>query len=280
MGCWKQGMIHKTLLDRILEPGGLSVVFQPIFGLKEEGWRLHALECLIRGPRGTNIEQAPILFDYARKKREESLVDRVCLATVLKEAAELPGEPHLCINVHASTLGRDQGFAAFVKETAADNSISHSRLTIEIVEQVPFWDGPGFLNTLEDFRSTGIQIALDDVGLGQSNYRMALYCRPDYFKVDRHFVQGSHKDMYRQAILESISMLARKFSARVVVEGVETVEDLDATTYMGIDLVQGYLLSPPLAGAELIDKGFLQGHIISPREIAPRVMAFGTRNAE
>ncbi|MCI0490266.1 MAG: EAL domain-containing protein [Blastocatellia bacterium] len=267
-------MIHKTLLDRMLEPGGLSVLFQPIFELKEEGWRLHALECLIRGPRGTNIEQASILFDYARKKREESLVDRACLTTVLKEAAKLPGEAHLCINVHASTLGRDHGFAAFVKEMAAEHAISHSRLTIEIVEQVPFWDGPSFSNTLEEFRSTGIQIALDDVGLGQSNYRMALYCRPDYFKVDRHFVQGSHKDVYRQAILESISLLARRFSARVVVEGIEMVEDLDATTSMGIDLVQGYLLSPPITGPELIEKGFLEGRIIFPREASHPVTVF------
>lgn len=261
--------MHKTLLDRILEPGGLRVVFQPIFRLAEEGWHLHALECLVRGPKGTNIEQAPILFEYARKKREESLVDRVCLTTILKEAAQLPGEPHLCINVHASTLGRDHGFAAFVKEIAGKHSISHSRLTIEIVEQVPFWDGPGFSNTLDEFRSTGIQIALDDVGLGQSNYRMALHCRPDYFKVDRHFVQGSHKDMYRQAILESISLLARKFSSRVVVEGIESTEDLDTTTSMGIDLVQGYLLSPPITGSELVSKRFLHGHIISPREITP-----------
>jgi EAL domain-containing protein (putative c-di-GMP-specific phosphodiesterase class I) len=45
----------KDLLDTILEPGGLTVHFQPIMELREEGRRLYGLECLIRGPNGTNL---------------------------------------------------------------------------------------------------------------------------------------------------------------------------------------------------------------------------------
>src|SRR5690349_16561654 len=94
-----------SLLDMVLEPGGLSVAFQPIFEIRGESIRLHNLECLSRGPKGTNLERADILFEYARKKHSEDLLDRTCIALALQCASEFPTEPNLSINVHASTLG-------------------------------------------------------------------------------------------------------------------------------------------------------------------------------
>lgn len=82
-----------TLLDRILDPGQLSVVFQPIFDMGAESPRLFGLECLIRGPRGTNAQRPAVLFEYVRRKRAEAATDRACVATALKEAGELPGMP-------------------------------------------------------------------------------------------------------------------------------------------------------------------------------------------
>jgi EAL domain-containing protein (putative c-di-GMP-specific phosphodiesterase class I) len=258
--------MHKTLLDRILEPGGLRFLFQPIFQLSREGnANLHSFECLARGPKGTNLEQASLLFEYVRRKREEALVDRACVSAVLLEASKLPGEPSLSINVHASTLGRDHTFTPFLIETAAAAGIALCRLTVEIVEHVTFSDGFVFLSALEDLRRAGIKIALDDVGLGQSNYRMALYCRPNFFKVDSYFVQDSHRDGYRRAILESVLHLAHKFAAGVIVEGVETVDDLDTVTGLGIDLIQGYLLARPMPASELVDSNLLKVDEITSR---------------
>ena len=250
-------MSERSLLDAVLEPGGLSVRFQPIFEYSRDKRSLHGVECLIRGPAGTNLESADVLFEYVRRKREESLVDRACVATSLERAAALPGEPNLALNVHASTLGRDRDFVGFLLGSAAGCAIALSRLTIEIVEHSPFWDGRSFLSALEQIRSNGIRLALDDVGLGQSNYRMILDCRPDYFKVDRYLVDGAHRDVYRLAVLESISHLAVKFGARVVAEGVEEESDFKAMRGLGIDLFQGYLFSRPLTASVLVTSGIL-----------------------
>jgi EAL domain-containing protein (putative c-di-GMP-specific phosphodiesterase class I) len=252
--------MHRTLLDKILEPGGLRILFQPIFRLEPGGAVVHSLECLARGPKDTNIEQASVLFEYVRRKREEALIDRACVSATIREAAALPGEPSLGLNVHASTLGRDCGFPAFLLETAQNASIPFSRLTVEIVEHVTFSDGFVFLNALKELRRAGVRIALDDIGLGQSNYRMALYCQPDFFKVDSYFVKDSHNDVYRRAILESVVHLAQKFAAEVIVEGVETQADLETVTALGIDLVQGYLLGMPMDSSELVSSHLLKKH--------------------
>jgi EAL domain-containing protein (putative c-di-GMP-specific phosphodiesterase class I) len=247
----------KELLDQILEPGGLTVHFQPILELRNGGRRLYGLECLIRGPKGTNLESADVLFDYVRRKREESLVDRACVKAAFESARHAPGSPHLSINVHASTLGRDHEFLVFLGDVADVNAISLSDVTVEIVEHAPPWDGRSFLGALEGLRRIGVRIGLDDVGLGQSNYRMILDCRPDYFKVDRYFALGCAKDPYRQAVLESINELARRFGGRVVAEGVEQQDDLAAIQAIGIELVQGFLFSPAAPLQALIESGMV-----------------------
>jgi len=249
----------RLLLDTLLEPGAITVVFQPIFECRGRARTLYALECLIRGPKGTNMEDPEVLLEYVRRKREEARMDRVCIGTALRTAALLPRRPRLCVNVHASTLGRDPEFVDFLTTTAALNRIALAELTVEIVEHAPPWDGPGFLHTLEALRERGVRIALDDVGLGQSNYKMILDARPEYFKIDRYFVQGAHADRHRQAVLESISQLALRFGGRVVAEGVEAEADYLAVTAHGIDLIQGFLFSPALTPLALAEKDLLGG---------------------
>jgi len=262
-------MRDRCLLDRLLEPGALSVVFQPIWECSAVSRRVHGLECLIRGPRGTNMEDPDVLLEYVRRKREESLLDRVCVATALASAVGLPGAPRLSLNVHASTLGRDQEFVRFLELTSGQHGVELTRLSIEIVEHAPPWDGPSFLTAIDDLRSRGVKIALDDVGLGQSNYKMILDARPDYFKLDRYFVQGASTDFHRQAVLESVTQLARRFGGRVVAEGVETVADFDVVTGQGIDLIQGFLFAPALTHVGLTASRMLEGPLPLPGAATP-----------
>lgn len=249
-----------TLLDTLLEPGRLSVVFQPIFEVGSGRLKLHSLECLIRGPKGTNAERPLVLFEYVRRKRAEAAIDRACVATALAEAALLPGAMMLNVNVHASTLARDLGFPAFLLERAASARIAPQRLVVEIVEHAPPLDVPGFRRALEEMREGGLTIALDDVGLGQSNYKMILDVRPDIYKLDRYLVAGAWNDPYRQVILDSLARMVRRLEAKAVAEGVEDQNELVAVEAAGIDLVQGFLFARPLPRRELLASGFLAGH--------------------
>jgi EAL domain-containing protein (putative c-di-GMP-specific phosphodiesterase class I) len=250
-----------TLLDTLLEPGRLSVVFQPIFEVGSNRLKLHGLEGLIRGPRGTNAERPNVLFEYVRRRRAEAAIDRACVAAVLAEAAQLPGAPGLNVNVHASTLGRDLGFPAFLLDRAAEAGIAADRLVIEIVEHSPPLDVPGFRRALAELREAGLTIALDDVGLGQSNYRMMLDVRPDIYKLDRYLVAGAWNDPYRQVILDSLARMVRRLEARAVAEGVEDGHELVAVEAAGIDLVQGFLFARPLPLPELVATGVLAGQM-------------------
>jgi EAL domain-containing protein (putative c-di-GMP-specific phosphodiesterase class I) len=248
-----------TLLDTLLEPGRLSVVFQPIFEVRNASPQLYAVECLIRGPRGTNVERPNVLFEYVRRKRAEAAVDRACVTTALADAGSLPGEAQITLNVHASTLGRDPGFHDFLLGRAAAAGITPRRLVVEIVEHSPPLDVPSFRRALATLREAGVLLALDDVGLGHSNYKMILDVRPDIYKLDKYLVSGAWNDPYRQVILDSLARMVRRLEARAVAEGVETARELVAVEAAGIDLIQGFLYSQPLASPDLVAAGYLNG---------------------
>jgi EAL domain-containing protein (putative c-di-GMP-specific phosphodiesterase class I) len=246
-------MPKTCLLERIIQGGSVSVLFQPIMDVSQTDWRIHSVECLTRGPKATNLESAPLLFEYARRKNAENQLDRVCVAQAVRHARALPSDWRFSINVHASTLGRERDFAPFLKELASSQNLDLTRVTIEIVEHLPFWDETDFLRTLSALRCLGVKVALDDIGIGYSNYRMMLDAQPDYFKVDRYLIEGCHTDARRRDVLESICCLARRFNAAVVAEGVSNRADLDTLRGLGLNLVQGYFFARAMTASDLLD---------------------------
>jgi EAL domain-containing protein (putative c-di-GMP-specific phosphodiesterase class I) len=257
-------MTEGSLLDDILAPEGLSPRFQPILEANGDEWELHAVECLMRGPSDTNIEPADILFEYARRKRAESIVDRACIAAALRVASQLDSVPRFFLNVHASTLGRDADFASFIADTSADHSIAPSSLTIEIIERRPYWNGPRFMATLDRLRVLGVKIALDDFGLGESNYRMMLDCWPDCIKIDRYIIKNCDSDYGRRAILDSIANLAMTIGSKVIAEGVQTQAELKAIKDLGFTLAQGFALYKPMTLAQMRESPLLDRSAAGP----------------
>lgn len=238
--------MSESALNRILQPGAITPVYQPVLRVNGSAVQIEGVECLSRGPRGTNFESAEVLFEYVRLKREESLVDRACIAAAFRGASSLPSTLRLGVNVHASTLGRDHGFIAFLQATAAATGIALTRILIEIVEHAPPWDNISFQSSLEQLRQLGMTIALDDVGLGQSNFKMILDVRPDFLKLDRYFVHGCSNDGHRRAVIGALRQLGRDFNAEIVAEGVETAEDSNTLQGLGITLMQGFHFAHPL----------------------------------
>lgn len=257
-----------SLLDAVLAPGGITVTFQPIFDVTGGRQRAVAVECLSRGPRGTNIEPANVLFEYVRRKKEETAVDRACVMAGLMAARTLPSDLNIDLNVHASTLGRDREFVAFLLSAAEACGIDPKRLVIEIVEHNPFWDGPGFVNTLAELAEAGVPVALDDVGIGFSNYKMMIDSHPRYLKLDRYIISNCDSDRYRQVVLRSVHQLASDIGAFVVAEGVERKEELETLLGIGVGMIQGYLLSRNRTKEDLMESGLLQPRAHSWRAAA------------
>jgi EAL domain-containing protein (putative c-di-GMP-specific phosphodiesterase class I) len=258
------------LLEQITTPGALRARFQPIYDISGDQPVMQAAECLIRGPEGSNVEFPDVLFSYARQKRAEGEIDKVAIAVALAAASVLPLDLGLHLNVHASTLGRDPGFPEFLVAQSLQCGRSPERLTVEIVEQSDFVDRIAFQASLDTLRGQGFTIALDDVGLGRSNFQMIYLSRPTVLKIDRFFVDGVSTDSVRHAVLVSIQRLAGELGATVVAEGVEEEIDLAVIKELGIARVQGYLLGRPMTAEQLAHE---LERVPTPELVAPNSRA-------
>lgn len=247
-----------TLIDTLKRPGAIRIDFQPMVCISSGAPRLYALEALARGPRGSSVEKPDILFEYARRKGEESQVDAICIAEALASGASLPGNPRISINVHGSTLGNIPHFAEHFLDAAESYEIAPERLMLEIVEHRAPWVMDSFQSTLGTLRDAGVRIAVDDLGVGASNFRMIVDCRPDHLKIDRYIAHGCAADPVRAAVIASIVSLADAIGAKPIVEGIEHEDDLEVVAGLGIDIVQGWLFAPAMPAGELAQTAYLE----------------------
>lgn len=230
--------------------GNLRSKVQPIFSAENE-IRITGVECLTRGPVGTPFENPDALFAYARTKHVEQIFDKQCISLALEAVSGLDRNLRISVNVNASTLANGGDFVRWLTDKANRCEISTSRLTLEIVEHAPVYNRTELHEAISSLRDRQVRIALDDVGLGHSNYKMMIDIRPDYFKLDRYFVKGCTRDEYRRAVIASLFTMSEKFHGEVIAEGVESVEDLYTLMSLGIKSFQGYLISPPIDPIEL-----------------------------
>lgn len=241
------------VFSEMLSPRNVRTVFQPIVELRGETAVLYSVECLTRTPSDVPSVSPQDLFEHARKVGGEGLLDRSCLQAALNAASQLGGDFRVSVNVHASTLAADLALPGFIADTSDACGIALSRVTLEIVEHSPPHGVKAFRTALAKLRALGVLVAIDDIGLGYSNFRMIVDAQADYFKIDRYFVSGIARDPYRFAVLESVARLAAQVDARVIAEGIETAAELGFVLAAGIDLVQGYYFSEPLAPERLRD---------------------------
>ncbi|MGH8355832.1 MAG: bifunctional diguanylate cyclase/phosphodiesterase, partial [Pseudomonas sp.] len=123
--------------------------------------------------------------------------------------------------------------------------IPPSQVVIELTEHAPTEDFALLDTALHHYRAMGFSIALDDLGAGYSSLRLWSELRPDYVKIDRHFIDGIHQDAVKREFVGSILQMAKASRAQVIAEGIELPEELAVLAEMGLDLVQGYLLGRP-----------------------------------
>jgi PAS domain S-box-containing protein len=128
---------------------------------------------------------------------------------------------------------------------------SESGAVLAPCDGVPPEPPDGADHNLKQLRALGLCMSIDDFGTGYSSLASLKNLVVDELKIDRSFVQAMATDASARAIVRAIVDLADALKLRVVAEGVEDRATWDVLVGLGCDVAQGYLLSPPLAAAEL-----------------------------
>lgn len=232
-----------SALDSILAHGDLHCLFQPILSLSER--RLVGYEALTRGPSNSPLHSPLALFAVARQCGRLSELELLCRQRAFSRFRDIQGDAMLFLNISPESLLEAGHPPGRTLQLLQQLGISPNRVVIELTEQTPIDDFDLLDTALHHYRSMGFSIALDDLGAGYSSLRLWSELRPDYVKIDRHFVDGIHLDTVKREFVGSILKMARASRAQVIAEGIELPEELAVLSEMGVDLVQGYLFGRP-----------------------------------
>mgnify|MGYP001229800014 CR=1 FL=1 len=158
----------------------------------------------------------------------------------------------LSINISPLTLSNESLFERLLERLRALD-LPPNRIVLELTESSAMANQAASLGFLTRLRIKGFQLAIDDFGTGYSSMLQLVRLPFSEIKVDKSFVMTSATSQESRSVTRSVIDLGRSLGLESTAEGVEDEETLRFLREIGCDLVQGYLVSPPLDGAAMLD---------------------------
>jgi diguanylate cyclase (GGDEF)-like protein len=230
-------------LHEIITASRLTAVFQPIMDMQSA--TVIGFEGLIRGPVGSPLHSPVELFSTARDCGKVAEVEYLSRRVVLKSFAKLKFRGKIFLNVSPDVLLQQDSRTGETLKYIEQIGLQPQQVIIELTENAPTLDYQLLREATEHYRSMGFEIAIDDLGEGFSGLRLWSEIRPDYVKIDKHFIQNIHLDPVKLQFARSIQEIAAKSGARVIAEGIESHAELMAVHGLGIAYGQGYHIARP-----------------------------------
>ena len=219
----------RARLTPVMSAGGPLVMLQPIVALPD-GRRVGA-EALSRFP--TDWNQAPdVVFAEATSIGLGLELELLALRRAVELLWQVDG--YVAINFSPETL-----LSGRCVELLDD--LPAERIVLELSEHDPVDDYDELAAHISPLREQGMRLAIDDVGAGFSSLRHIVLTAPDVIKLDRSIVAGIATDRVLTTLARSLVDFGHGVGAKVVAEGIETVDDARALRAAGVDHGQGWL---------------------------------------
>jgi EAL domain-containing protein (putative c-di-GMP-specific phosphodiesterase class I) len=161
------------------------------------------------------------------------------LAQALASRDAVPDGCFLAVNVSPDRLASP--VMAALLRSAGDLT----GLVLELTEHEPVDNLTALRRRIDGLRDRGALLALDDAGAGWSGLRQVAALHPDIVKLDRSLVSEVDRDEVKQGLVELVGRFVSRLGSRLLVEGVERLEELDTVRRLGVPLAQGWLLGRP-----------------------------------
>ena len=243
---WKLSILSQ--LDAAIDKNEVWIAFQPQLDLTTR--KIVGAEALARW---THPEKGPIAaseFVAAAEQHDRigKLTDFVLEKAIAAAAAiNRRGQDfNVAVNLSARLL-TDKQFTMRVAAMLARHRLAPERLTLELTETATLADSGASLEMLLRLRDMGLNISVDDYGTGLSTLDYLKKIPAKEIKIDQSFVKGIVDNRSDRLMVQSTIGLAHSLDRKVVAEGVETREILDALIGMGCDMAQGYVIGRPMS---------------------------------
>lgn len=241
LGAFRTAASMADDLRAALQAGRLRLEYQPVCDCATTD--IIAYEALLRWDDPTRGNVPPSEFIPAAEGSGfiVPLSDWV-LRQACAEAAGWGGPARVGVNLSPLNFSQPD-LVATIGSILAETGLSPGRLIIEITEGLLLDQSPVVQGTVQGLRALGIELWLDDFGTGYANFAVLRSAPFSSIKIDRSFLAGGPDGT---TILGAMISFGKACGLKVVVEGVETAEQLDLLRGFGCDRMQGHLLGRPV----------------------------------
>jgi len=237
-------------LRHALTNNAFQVYYQPLFDLKTK--KISTCEALLRWPHPSRGMISPA--EFIPVAEEMGLIVELgnwVLNEACRVCATWPNNVQVAVNLSANQFRRGD-VASTIKRAVEEAGLEPGRLEIEITESILFQDTRATRQTLRQIRDFGVRISLDDFGTGYSSLSYLHSLPLNKVKIDRSFLEGLELGERSLVLLRGIAKLSADLGLSVVVEGIETVEQLALIAAEGnVTEVQGFLFSPAIPSRQI-----------------------------
>ncbi|NUZ10723.1 EAL domain-containing protein [Pseudoalteromonas sp. McH1-7] len=229
------------------DDGQLFMTYQPKLNMKSN--RIDKVEALIRWQRNNGEWVSPELFiDLAEQSGLIVDLTQWVLNTVIAQVSNWSRQgEHIkaAINVSAQDI-IDKDFLPHLQSLLQRHKVQPELITIELTERDMIENEEKGISVLQALKRLGVQVSLDDYGVGQTSLGRLKMLPIDELKLDKVFILKLAQSEKDQFIVNSTITLGHQLGFSVVAEGVEDKASLELLADMQCDYAQGYYLSKPL----------------------------------
>jgi diguanylate cyclase (GGDEF)-like protein len=249
-------LANRTLaarLRRAVDRGELELHHQAVWALASE--TIVGVECLVRWRDGDTLVPPASFIPVAEQTGVIHALGHWVLAEscdTMRRWEALGLLPNFGVNISPLQLGRP-GLAADIHAELRRTHLSVDRLLLELTESAWTLDAQRGRPQLDAMRATGLKLAMDDFGAGQSSLGRLADLPVSVLKIDRALLNGVPTRPAAAAVLRAAVQLADAVGCDVVAEGIETEEQRDHLRALGVRLGQGFLMARPLPEAEMTE---------------------------
>ena len=240
------------MLRGALDRGEFSIAYQAIISVTDK--KLKGFEALIRWTNHELGRVSPAQFIPIAE--QIGLISDIG-TWVLRESTQqlkvwqVKYQRPLVMSINVSPRQfQDESILTAIKSVIKQTGLQASSLQLEVTEGLFLSASDRTIGIITSLKNFGIKLALDDFGTGYSSLSYLNQLPFDVIKIDKSFVDGLVENENDRKMVKAIISIAHGLSMDVVVEGVETPQQVHQLQEMMADSIQGYYYSQPLPAKE------------------------------
>ena len=226
----------------------IVLAYQPI--IASDTQKISSYECLVRMvDHNGDIVVAGQFVPLAEQLGLVRLLDRRVLELAMETLHEHK-DINLAVNISGITATETACIEGYLAYIEANREVAN-RLTVELTETAAVGSIEKSALFLSQLRDLGCKVAIDDFGAGYTSFRNLQVLTVDSVKIDGSFVRGLAESQDNQLFIRTLVDLAKYFKLGTVAEWVNSAEEAEILSDIGVDFLQGFYLGEP--ALELLD---------------------------